>query len=108
MLMVDIDKFKTKLLRRHKELALKVDDIEDQLDDPKDPDFEERAVEREGDEVMVIQAQSAFDEIKAIDAALERMKIGEYGLCLSCQNEISAERLMAIPHAALCRNCMSD
>ena len=105
--MVDNEKFKAKLLRRRKELALKIDDIEDQLDDPKDPDFEENAVEREGDEVMEIQAHSAFDEIKGIDAALERIEIGEYGICVSCHNEISEERLMAVPHAALCRNCMS-
>ena len=105
--MVDIDKFKTKLHRRRKELALKIDDIEDQLDDPKDPDFEERAVEREGDEVMEIQAHAALNEIRAIDSALERMDIGEYGICLSSHNEISEERLLAIPHAALCRDCMS-
>ena len=40
-----------------------------------------------------------------IDAALARIKNGTYGDCAGCGCKISAERLEAVPHAALCRNC---
>lgn len=106
--MLDIDHFKAILERRRKELSLKIDHLEDRLDDPRDPDAEERAVEREEDEVLELQEKSAFQEIKAIDHALERIGAGTYGVCPSCEEPISAERLEAVPHAALCRNCMGE
>lgn len=43
-----------------------------------------------------------------IDMALERIEAGTYGLCHSCQNPISRERLEAVPHARLCIACKSQ
>ena len=80
--------------------------IEDKLDDPKPNDFEDRASEREDDEVMELQAKVEYEELKAIDAALSRIEHDAYGICLICEEEISEERLEAVPHATLCRNCM--
>ena len=40
-----------------------------------------------------------------IDAALERIKNGTYGLCRSCKQRIARERLEAVPHATLCLLC---
>jgi len=40
-----------------------------------------------------------------IDAALERIKAGTYGLCRSCHQRIPRERLEAVPHATLCLVC---
>jgi RNA polymerase-binding transcription factor DksA len=39
----------------------------------------------------------AHGKIKAIDAALERLKCGEYGICEECGEPISAKRLKALP-----------
>jgi RNA polymerase-binding protein DksA len=43
--------------------------------------------------------------LRAIDAALERIKRGEYGLCSECGDLISEKRLEAVPAAELCIAC---
>jgi RNA polymerase-binding protein DksA len=43
--------------------------------------------------------------LKAIEAALERINRGEYGLCLECGDLISEKRLEAVPAAELCISC---
>ncbi len=100
------DYFKGKLLKRREELAIMIHGLEEELEAPKNPDFEERSVERESDEVMELQVKNSYDEILAIDSALGRIKNNTFGRCLSCQKEISQERLEAVPHALVCRNCM--
>ena len=99
--------FRKKLLTRRAELESMISEIEDLLDDPKPASFSEQAVEREDDEVLEIRGRFEYEELKAIDAALSRIKNDAYGLCLNCQCEISDERLEAVPFATLCRNCMN-
>jgi len=43
-----------------------------------------------------------------LDLALERIAKNEYGKCVGCGNEISFERLEAVPHARLCIKCKSS
>ena len=40
-----------------------------------------------------------------IEAALERIESGTYGVCRTCGQPISAERLEAIPYATQCIDC---
>ena len=40
-----------------------------------------------------------------IDAALQRIKTGNYGICRECGREISKERLEARPVSELCIDC---
>jgi DnaK suppressor protein len=42
-----------------------------------------------------------------LNMALERIERGEYGQCVGCAKEISAERLEAVPHARKCIECKS-
>lgn len=104
--MTNIAYFKGKLESRRKELAKMIEVIEDRLDDPKSKDDEDRATEREDDEVIQLQAKVEYEELKSIDAALSRIENDAFGICLNCEAEISTERLEAVPHATLCRNCM--
>lgn len=103
--MIDQALLKSRLLARLKELDLRLHAIEDELDRPVSADFEERAVEREGDEVSEGLGAAGLAEARLIREALARMRAGEYGVCLECGAEISAERLAAVPHAPLCRRC---
>ncbi len=80
--------------------------LEHQLAEPKDPDFEERSVEREQDEVLELQIEKIYSHLHHIDAAISRTKNGTYGICPSCGEPISEARLKAIPTALLCRNCV--
>ncbi|MDX6514567.1 MAG: DnaK suppressor protein, partial [Gaiellaceae bacterium] len=46
--------------------------------------------------------ENAEQVLSAIDAALERIEAGTYGLCTRCGKPISIERLEALPWATLC------
>lgn len=45
------------------------------------------------------------DTIRRIDAALQRLRDGDFGICLDCEEPISPARLRAIPWAHLCVPC---
>jgi len=47
-------------------------------------------------------------EIRDIDAALQRVASGRYGTCLYCEEPIGFERLQAFPVAKLCLECKAD
>lgn len=104
--MIDVKQFKERLLARKEELVERLEKLEDVLDDPKSADFSEHATESEFDEVYESQGLSGLKEVEAINAALERVKNDSFGICAKCGNEISQERLDAVPHAAMCRHCM--
>lgn len=99
------DSRKAALLARRAELTAELTRIEDQLDDEPPKDWEDRSAERQGDEVLEAMGQQDIVELRSIDAALSRIEDGSYGFCVKCGDEISAERLDAVPTAALCRNC---
>jgi len=47
-------------------------------------------------------------ELEAIEAALQRLENGSYGLCESCGLSIEPRRLEIMPETPLCRNCQSQ
>ncbi len=49
--------------------------------------------------------EPARREVAEIDAALERIVGGSYGLCLACGGPIGLQRLRAIPEARYCLSC---
>jgi DnaK suppressor protein len=40
-----------------------------------------------------------------VNEALERIKEGDFGFCMTCKKPIPATRLKAIPHAKTCLKC---
>ena len=44
-------------------------------------------------------------ELAAVDAALQRIATGTYGLCTSCGTRITPQRLAVAPQAARCMPC---
>ena len=72
--------------------------------DPGDVQFDDEsgegdtlAVERDLDLALSAQARDAVDQI---DAALERIRTGVYGVCVASGKNVPKERLKAIPWAA--------
>jgi RNA polymerase-binding transcription factor len=74
------------------------------------------AVEQMPDPVDMTQQESdremtawAFDHqarlAQEIRAAMDRIADGTYGVCLSCEAEISSKRLSVMPWAELCIHC---
>jgi DnaK suppressor protein len=45
--------------------------------------------------------------LKQIEAAYQRIEDGSFGVCRSCQKEISKERLEAVPTTTICFDCKS-
>jgi RNA polymerase-binding transcription factor len=46
-----------------------------------------------------------LEELREIDAALERLRAGRYGACAGCGGEIDPERLRREPAARRCIDC---
>jgi len=103
--MTDVSHFEKKLKRRLRELDARLTGLEEQLDQPPDPDAEERAIEREGDEILEGLGNAGLVEIRMIQAALRRIEDGTYGECVACGEPIPEARLEAVPHAPRCARC---
>ena len=66
------------------------------------------ASEERDREISFILTDRERDKIQAIQEALERVEDGTYGICESCESEISAGRLAALPFTRLCVNCQAE
>lgn len=45
--------------------------------------------------------------LASLNDALNRLDRGEYGVCIDCGQDISRERLLAVPNTKLCITCKS-
>ena len=57
----------------------------------------DRATDEVGREVVMAELNAEEAELTAIDAALQRINDGTYGICLQTEKPISADRLRAVP-----------
>lgn len=103
--MTDLEARKATLLKRLSELDSRLHEIEAELDVPHSKDWEEQAVEREGEEVLEQLGQSGQSEILRIRAALQRIRDDEYGFCALCGDDILPARLDVLPDTPLCKAC---
>ncbi len=106
--MTDVAHYKDILLARKQELNKRLGRIEQDLDTLKSNGSNDRAIERENDEVLEEFGTKGLKELGAIDAALDRVAAGTFGICAKCGNPISSARLAAVPHAALCEECIAQ
>jgi len=68
-------------------------------------DSAEQAQERENDEVVDAIGNETAQSIRGVQAALERIAAGTYGICDNCGQDIAEARLRAVPEATRCVNC---
>jgi len=47
-------------------------------------------------------------KVRDIDAALERLALGEYGVCARCGDEIAPQRMVVRPFSRFCVECKTD
>ncbi len=71
-------------------------------DDEHDPEGATIAFERQHTAALLGQAR---DQLAQIDAAMERLADGSYGVCERCGQPIAAARLAARPTATTCITC---
>ena len=106
--MKSIDSRRQQLESRLKELTDRLHRIDDELDQPVSEDFSEQATEREAEEVLEDLGAAGLLEIRMIEAALKRIQDGSYGICVTCGDPISEERLDVLPHTPRCRECAAQ
>ncbi len=56
-------------------------------------------------DLMIHLIQNGEEELKSIDAALEKLEDKTFGICEVCDKKITKARLMARPYARLCLGC---
>lgn len=103
--MIPVSERKNQLVVRLGDLNARLSRIESELDSHHNPDWEELAVEREGDEVLETMGVNGQQEIRMIEAALHRIEAGEYGFCTKCGAKIAEERLDVVPFTPFCKTC---
>ncbi len=103
--MPNIAKIKKQLEEKLRELTARAEEIDDDLSRAADDDWEEHAVEAEGDEVLEQVGDVTLDEIRQIKYALNQIEAGTYGVCTTCEGPIGKERLEALPFATRCIAC---
>jgi DnaK suppressor protein len=70
---------------------------------------EEDQVPAAHDEFISLQIERlSYCTLKEIDAALDRLATGGYGVCVDCGAAISSRRLAAIPWAMYCVQCQQN
>lgn len=103
----ELDVLRERLQQRLDELTKRAERIENDLRQPRNPDSEDRATERENDEVLESLDASTLDEVGLIRGALDRLNAGTFGICLTCGKPVGEKRLEAVPHATTCISCAS-
>ncbi|MFD7155587.1 TraR/DksA family transcriptional regulator [Kribbella sp. NPDC059898] len=98
---------RSRVLRRLSELTGDFDEVvaasrDANADDEHDPEGATIAFERSQVAALVEQAQRHLAEI---EAALDRLTDGTYGLCERCGQPIAPARLEARPTARTCIDC---
>jgi RNA polymerase-binding protein DksA len=112
---IDTDEFRTLLTDRRERVVRAIEHLHEQHPGTLDEDSGELVTT---DNHLADLASATFDReldlgleedaeeiLSAIDAALQRIDEGTYGICTSCGAPIGAERLRAMPYATLCIDC---
>lgn len=59
-------------------------------------------------DLMIELIQSGEESLRNIDAALEKIEEGTFGICELCGKKINKDRLKAVPYAKLCIDCQRE
>ena len=73
-----------------------------------DSDSAERAQQVKDHDVVDALGNDARQELAAINAALNRLLNGNFGICIHCHEPIPEERLAARPHSSKCIECANE
>jgi DnaK suppressor protein len=106
--MNQIAEFRAQLKQHKAELTERVDKIKADVTGGLEADSKEQAVQLENHEVLDALANEATEELVKINAALQRMDSGTYGVCTACGTEIDNRRLKARPFSSKCIICASS
>jgi DnaK suppressor protein len=93
------------LLAKQAELVNRLARLKENLTSGRSADSQEQAQELENAEVVDALGNEARNEISEIARALEQIKNGTFGVCVTCGETIPMARLEAQPFADRCIRC---
>lgn len=105
--MQEYSAIKEELEGKLEQLMARVGNIEHDLSETPNEDWEDRATESENDEVLAAVGNVTLTEITQIKHALHQIDTGTYGTCERCGEQIPHERLETLPYATTCTQCTS-
>ena len=101
-----INKIKDQLLEKRLELQKEIENLSsEKVFDQQVKDSGDEAVTLSFEKLQNSLQQTEINELNLIDQALQRLKKGEYGICIDCMEHISQARLENYPYAARCIVC---
>jgi len=100
-----LDEMRNRLMQLKSDYENRVETIHEHARNPLDSDSAEQAAQLGNVAVVSALEGEAVREIAAIDAALQRIEAGTYGVCVSCGEFINRERLNARPASTECLEC---
>ena len=103
--MAKYDALAEQMKARLAELASRTGQIEGELQEPLEPRFSEQAVQLEDEDPLEGIDDVLLAEMRQIEAALQRIDDGAYGVCVDCGDDIAMARLEAMPTAIRCITC---
>ena len=101
----ETDRIREKLLAAKATLQQRIDRIHDHARKPLNADSAEQAAELGNVQVVSALESEAIQELTDIENALHRLSAGNYGICITCGEDISPERLEARPASSECLDC---
>jgi DnaK suppressor protein len=72
------------------------------------PDAMDRATSRYEKESLLQRSNKEQQLLRMVESALDRIRDGSFGQCVSCRNEIDRRRLEAVPWTPYCIQCQED
>ena len=115
---IETDRFRETLLEERKRVEAAIQNLHDEHpgtlaedsgeETAYDNHLADTATETYDRELDYTLEENSEQILAAIDAALKRIKDGTYGICTNRGEQISAERLEALPWATLCIDCARD
>jgi DnaK suppressor protein len=103
-----LDYFRKRLESRQVELRRMVTRTEQDgrtVDEDSAQDIADRAASSYTKEFLFHQSNNDRQLLQMVEGALERLRLGSFGECISCGKEINAKRLEAVPWTRHCIEC---
>lgn len=103
-----LEGYKKRLVAKQDELVQLVsrsDHDGRQADEEGTQDIADKAANSYTKEFLFHQSDENRRLLQLVNEAIERIKNGDYGLCIACREEVQPKRLEAVPWARHCIEC---
>lgn len=100
--------YKKRLAQKQEELLRLVSKSEQdgrEADEEVTQDIADKAANSYTKEFLFHQSDDNRRMLLLVKEALERLRLGQYGLCVACHEEVEQKRLEAVPWARHCIEC---